>query len=227
MSNSQRMQETDLRVVGIYRLVGGDETSWETEDLERVNMSFQGMAGDRHEGTTRTVRGYESSTMRGNTVANDKQLSWVSAQDMIEIAEGLDLPIEQIEDRTLAPIYEFMAQNLGANILFLSQTRLDLNELMHPGLILGFGTPIVEKYSPALKTTEYNNACSKPINSIRRRLGEMGLSHDLPLEDFKTIFKNGVGKTRRGWIGSVYKEGSLILGSCVNLHEPVLPDSAT
>ncbi|MDQ2973113.1 MAG: hypothetical protein M3Q79_01355, partial [bacterium] len=207
----------------LYIVTPSGDNSWTTTEVERLRVGFAGIPGDSHEGTTRKYRNYESKILRGE-VANDKQLSWVSVADVEAVAEALELPINDIERRTLAPISEFMARHLGANMLFgFTDSKDNLNSTMSPGLLFTFGTPIVETRAAVIRATEYNLPCGKPITSIRNELVSLGIEHNMSLDDYKQRFKNGTGANKRGWVGSVYRAGDILLGADVYTHQPILP----
>lgn len=78
------------------RLVSTFETvepgDFRTVATERLDLVHGGIAGDRHHGFTRLSGGREPWFPRGTEIANDRQLSLLSLEDLAEIATRLDVP---------------------------------------------------------------------------------------------------------------------------------------
>ncbi len=92
----------------VHVLAARDRGSFETSVVASLALELSGIAGDRHQGMTRLSGPREPWLPRGLTLRNDRQISAVSAEDMAELALGLDLG-------TVPP--ERMAALLGANLL--------------------------------------------------------------------------------------------------------------
>ena len=215
MAAPQELAPTGLEVSGLY--IVDNARIWGAEPRDHLDIDFDGIAGDRHAGLTRTMQNYESAHLRGMTIANDKHVSLVSEDDMVEIAEMLGLDIATVEERAEEPIAQYMARRLAANMLI---TGAALNELATPGLILAFGDT-TESVRAAIRITEYNAPCKKPhINLINHlRAIDLQLSGN-DFEEQKERFKE-IAAGRRGWVASTYVAGEIAVGNSLFSHRPV------
>ena len=93
-------------VTGTVRetLVGLDADSLVTTAQPQIDVSFEGVLGDRHAGLTRRADARVPHFPRGTPIRNSRQLSIVSVEELRIIAQALDLP-------------ELPAAWLGANLL--------------------------------------------------------------------------------------------------------------
>lgn len=78
------------RVVALFRTP--DPTSFETEEVDRLDLALTGVEADRHAGHVRSSTSREPWYRRGTPVRNDRQLSILSAEEMAIVAERLGLP---------------------------------------------------------------------------------------------------------------------------------------
>lgn len=212
---AQQLQATGIEVSGLY--IVGDGAIWEAEPRSSLDIDFDGIAGDRHAELTRVMQPYESEQMRKLVVANDKHVSLVSGEDMVEIATGMDLDISKVEERSELSIEHFVAKALAANILVSGEY---LNNIALPGLILAFCSDPGEVKS-AVRVTEYNAPCQKPLTNMLASLRSLDLSLGGDFVSQKERFKE-VAAARRGWVGSVYIAGSIEIGDRIYTHTPVV-----
>lgn len=213
------LQPTDLTVDAIFR-IGYEHPVWSTEPLEKITLQNIGIKDDRHSGIFRTRQRFESNELSGMHVANDRQISIVSSNDMIKVAESLDLPLDTIEERSETSIDKFIACQLAANILL--KGEVSLNEVAQPGVLMVMRNE--QGVGPVVRLTEYNNPCKKPVVKLVHSLKEIDIRLEQDFDTLKTQFK-AAAASRRGWVGSVYSPGTLFLGANVAVHYPVaLPE---
>jgi hypothetical protein len=99
------------RADGLFRAVRpGDFT---TTAVAALDLTFDGIAGDRHAGATRRSGGREPWYPRGTETRNERQVSLVAADELAAIAAVLGLP-------TVEPEW------LGANLLVSGVANLTL-----------------------------------------------------------------------------------------------------
>ncbi len=73
----------------LYIASGDDFTSREVSSL---TLTFDGIAGDYHSGSTRLSGGREPWYPRGTEMRNERQLSLLSSAELAVVAERLDIP---------------------------------------------------------------------------------------------------------------------------------------
>jgi hypothetical protein len=90
------------RVQGLFRTPAPNRL--ETMPVPNLELSFEGIKGDRHEGLTRRSGGREPWYPRGTIMRNERQLSLLCPDELSSIAAGLAVP-------------ELKAEWLGGNLL--------------------------------------------------------------------------------------------------------------
>jgi hypothetical protein len=203
-----------LEVTGLYRI--NKERIWQAEPLAAVELTREGIEGDRHFGATRVISGYESKDITGGqaltgvVVNNDKPLSFVSEADMLAIAEGLELPIDAMVERMELETADLMARMFAANAL-LKILGTNLNELLAPGSLIVLDKDVPNKDSTIIRATEYNEQCKKPFSNLLAALERLGLK---PTTDFQVMYDQykRVAEGKRGWVASVHNPGKLAIG---------------
>jgi hypothetical protein len=78
------------RVEGLYRTLTSD--SFQTADCEELALGFDGIAGDRHGGTTRRSGGREPWYPRGTEMRNERQLSILAPDELAQVAGAMGIP---------------------------------------------------------------------------------------------------------------------------------------
>src|SRR5262249_28124756 len=73
-------------------LAAGVGDAIETRTVERLSLSLEGIAGDRHAGFVRPAHVRVPWHKRGTPIHNERQLSLVSAEELANIADALGLP---------------------------------------------------------------------------------------------------------------------------------------
>lgn len=82
-------QKVAGRVGGLFAARGDDFVS---SPVERLELTFEGIAGDVHAGVTRRSGGREPWYRRGTEMRNERQLSILSEAELAEVAEALKVP---------------------------------------------------------------------------------------------------------------------------------------
>ena len=85
-------------------LIGNVPGSLVSTPVEQILVTFAGFEGDQHAGLTRKADGRTPYYPRGTEIRNDRQVSLVSVEELLQIAALLDLP-------------ELRPDWLGANLL--------------------------------------------------------------------------------------------------------------
>lgn len=84
-----RAQTLTGRIEGVFIASG---PGFETEAAPALQLTYAGIAGDIHAGLTRPSGAREPWYKRGTEMANERQLSILSVEEMAGIAEALNLP---------------------------------------------------------------------------------------------------------------------------------------
>ncbi len=105
-----------------------DGESFATRAVERLDVTLEGIAGDRHFGFTRMSGGREPWYPRRTVMRNDRQLTLVSRSELNEIARRMDLP-------------ELKAEWIGANVVIdgldgLTATAIGKRMIFSSGAVL-------------------------------------------------------------------------------------------
>jgi hypothetical protein len=79
----------EARVEGVYWAPHGTFVS---EPLDVLMLTYEGIPGDRHAGLYRESGAREPWYPRGTPMRNERQLSILSAEEMVEVASALAIP---------------------------------------------------------------------------------------------------------------------------------------
>ncbi|WP_420411306.1 MOSC domain-containing protein [Roseibium sp.] len=90
----------DLRVTRKFKLSGQVEgvfgtpaiDDFQTLPVDRLELTFEGIPGDRHAGFTRKSGGREPWYPRGTEMCNERQISILSVEELGIIAERMEIP---------------------------------------------------------------------------------------------------------------------------------------
>jgi len=121
-------------------LLLADTSEFTTRPVPEAALVFGGIAGDLHHGATRKADARTPWHERGTPIANTRQVSLVSQEDLAEVAAALDIP-------ALDPAH------LGANCVLAGAPGLTA---MPPG------TRLVFPSGATLFVTEANPPCRQP-----------------------------------------------------------------
>ncbi len=161
--------------------------SFVSEPVSSLPLSYGGIAGDFHEGLTRKSGGREPWYKRGTKMRNERQLSILSEEELVEIAK--EMGIEKLE-----------AGWIGANLVF--EGIPNLSYLPARTLIMfGNGT--------TLRIDGYNAPCRQAGGSISKHIGEDVEDHSRTQTalDFKDA-----SHMKRGLVAWVECEGEIRAG---------------
>lgn len=103
-------QKLSGRVAGLYATPDSD---FPTAAVDHLDLTFAGIAGDRHEGMTRASGAREPWYERGTEMRNERQLTLLAPDELDEIADCMDLP-------------EVKPEWIGGNILLDGIPRLSM-----------------------------------------------------------------------------------------------------
>lgn len=92
---------TSGKVEGVFRTVSAED--FRTTATDALEMTFEGISGDRHGGHTRRSGGREPWYPRGTEMCNERQISILSAEELSLIATRME-------------IAELKAEWIGGNI---------------------------------------------------------------------------------------------------------------
>ena len=128
-------------------LVGRDTVSLVTTRETTIEITMEGVGGDKHAGITRLSDSRTPWFTRGTVIRNSRQVSLVAAEDLERIAAALELPVIEPEW-------------LGANLVL-----RDIPDFSHlpPGSRLFFPDAAV------LVVTEQNFPCIQPGRVIQEQ----------------------------------------------------------
>jgi hypothetical protein len=125
----------------LRRLLIADGADFVSRDVERAELVFGGMAGDKHAGPARASCARMPWHPRGTPVANTRQLSLLSVEECAEVAAALDLP--ELDPRLLGAnlvvegIADFSALPPATRLQFPSGATVFITEengpCIHPG----------------------------------------------------------------------------------------------
>ncbi|NBN63337.1 MOSC domain-containing protein [Pannonibacter tanglangensis] len=73
-------------------LVTATPADFSTHDVDRLPLTFEGIAGGRHAGFTRRSGGREPWYPRGTEMVNERQISLLSVEELEVVAGRMDLP---------------------------------------------------------------------------------------------------------------------------------------
>jgi hypothetical protein len=127
-----------IKVKGrVVRLAKGVADAVPTRRVERLDLSLEGIAGDRHAGFVRPADSRVPWYRRGELIHNERQISLVAMEELAEIAAVLGLPGVEPEW-------------LGANVAVEGVTAFSA---------LPRGTRIVASSGAVLAVTDQNVPC--------------------------------------------------------------------
>lgn len=129
-----------------------DPGDFETDAVETLDLTLEGLAGDRHAGFTRAAGGREPWYRRGEEIRSGRQLSIVSTEELREIAGALGLKL-------LEPGW------IGANLVVEGAPRLSF---------LPAGTRLFFPSGACVVVEAQNAPCRYAGRAIARHTGRPG-----------------------------------------------------
>lgn len=120
----------------LARLLVADGPDFATRDIAETTLVFGGIAGDLHAGATRGADARTPWHPRGTPIANTRQISLVSEEDLAEIAARLEIaavdPALLGANLVLADAPALTATLPGTRLLFPSGATLFVTEANAP-----------------------------------------------------------------------------------------------
>jgi len=83
-----RARRLEGRLAGLFRTT---DEGFQTSPVERLQLSFDGIPGDRHGGTTRLSGGREPWYARGTEMRNERQLSILAPDELAAVAADMGI----------------------------------------------------------------------------------------------------------------------------------------
>ncbi|MBZ9856589.1 molybdenum cofactor sulfurase [Mesorhizobium sp. CA13] len=164
---------------------------FETKAVEKLQLGFDGIAGDFHAGITRRSGGREPWYPRGTEMRNERQLSLVAADELALVAERMGLE-------------EIKPEWIGANLLIEGVPHLSM---LPSGSLLFFQGGVTIKI----------DAQNKPCRVAGQSIAEHVRAAD---RDATALLFPKVAKRLRGLVGWVEKPGIARSGEEISVRVP-------
>lgn len=175
-------------VAGLYSALG---KGFETAAVDRLDLSFDGIANDVHEGATRKSGGREPWYRRGTEIRNERQLTIVAFDELAKVAELMGLA-------------EVKPEWIGANLVVDGIERLSM---LPAGSLMFFDNGVT------LKVNGQNAPCRLAGKAIARGVGTSDV-------DETALLFPKVAKRLRGLTAWVEKPGSISPGEAIKVRVP-------
>jgi len=125
-------------------LVGRDAVSLVTTRETMIEITMEGVAGDKHAGITRLSDSRTPWFTRGTVIRNSRQVSLVAAEELERIATAMDLPVIEPEwlgaNLVLGNLPDFSHLPPGSRLFFPDHTVLVVTEqnfpCVYPGKVI-------------------------------------------------------------------------------------------
>lgn len=135
-------------------LIADTKGSFLTRQVPEIQIELAGIPGDRHYGLLRRADARQKIYKRGTMIANRRQISIVSYEECLEIAQRMELP-------------EIRPEWLGANMIIRGLEQLTL---------LPAGARLLFPDGTGLICERENVPCRKPAKMIESLLEQPGLA---------------------------------------------------
>ncbi|WP_046213849.1 MOSC domain-containing protein [Paenibacillus wulumuqiensis] len=135
-------------------LIADTKGSFLTRQVPEIQIELAGIPGDRHYGLLRRADARQKIYKRGTMIANRRQISIVSYEECLEIAQRMGLP-------------EIRPEWLGANLIIRGLEQLTL---------LPAGARLLFPDGTGLICEGENVPCRKPAKMIESLLEQPGLA---------------------------------------------------
>ena len=165
--------------------------SFVTAPVETLELTFDGVPGDVHAGTTRKSGAREPWYTRGTQIRNERQLSIVARDELDQVAADMGIAM-------IAPEW------IGANITLAGVPLLTM---------LPSSTLLFFESGATVKVDAQNGPCRIVGAAIARHLGEEG-------NDEIALAFPKAAKRRRGFVAWVEKPGTVKMGEKVRVQVP-------
>jgi len=161
-----------------------DGSDFVSTPVDALALTFEGIAGDFHAGISRRSGGREPWYPRGTVMRNERQVSILSSEELVDIAAGLHID-------TLEPGW------IGANLVLEGIPDLSF---------LPSRTQLFFEGGVTLRVDGYNAPCRLAGGSIARHLGLDPMGRDFMDSSMAFAFKDAA-HMKRGVVAWVEKEG--------------------
>ena len=180
------------RVSSLLKAEGKDFVS---QLVDSLTLTFEGIEGDFHAGIARKSGGREPWYRRGTEMRNERQVSILSEEELIEIAGGLN--IEKLEPGWV-----------GTNLVLEGIPNLSF---------LPSRTQLFFEGGVTLRVDGYNAPCRLAGGSIAKHLGLSEPNGDFTKTDMALAFKDAA-YMKRGVVAWGEKEGVISQGEKVSVR---------
>jgi MOSC domain-containing protein YiiM len=181
-------QKLSARVEGVFAALG---ENFVTQQVEALELTFEGIVGDIHAGHTRRSGGREPWYPRGTEMANERQLSIVSDEELARIAGLMEVPLVRPEW-------------IGANLLISGVPALSM---VPPRSQFFFENGVT------IRIDGQNAPCRVAGRSLAR--------HAAPADPSAAELRfPAVAKRLRGLVAWVEKPGRILPGERVSIRVP-------
>ena len=176
------------KVVGLY---AAPSDHFETRARNQLELTFDGIAGDFHNGPTRRSGGREPWYPRGTEMRNERQISIIAPDEMRIVADKMGLD-------------EIRPEWIGANLLVEGVPMLSM---------LPSGTKLFFKGGVTLKVDGQNAPCSVAGRAIAENAGMSNHA------DGALLFPKSAQRLR-GLVAWVEKPGRVTVGEDISVRIP-------
>lgn len=183
------VKKLTAKVAGLFHAPADDFVTRRADALE---LTFDGIAGDFHEGATRRTGSREPWYKRGTEIRNERQLSIVSPEEMAIVVERMGMP-------------EIKAEWIGANLLIEGIPHLSM---LPSGTLLFF-----KQGGVTLKVDGQNHPCRLAGRSIGENSGSS------EIQSVAMQFPKSA-KRMRGLVAWVEKPGRIEAGEEISVRIP-------
>lgn len=231
------LQVTGARVEALFVSLDSGLSEQRTE----LVVDSAGVEGDSHYATLRSASYNDPKGVKDMPLYNNRAVCIVAAAHARQIAEDMDLPIDQIEDRREQAIELTMAMCLSANVLLRCIDTCPFESFIGPSTKLhvadghristairkGVTTQYVDLglgWTSALALNEFTAPCKKPAGKMHEMLEDLGL----PIPNYEEgvsmsdMFKS-VSAANRGWVAGVLGPTVISVGQQVYAEQPLNP----
>lgn len=168
-----------------------------TEQVDQLELTYQGIAGDHHAGLTRVSGAREPWYKRGLEMRNERQLSVLAEDELVQVASEMKLE-------------EIKPEWIGANLMLEGIPNFSL---------LPARTVLIFEGGVSLRVDGYNGPCRIAGGEIARFSGvdASSVKGDFTRTDIALAFKDGA-HMKRGLVVWVEREGVIRPGEKVVGH---------
>jgi MOSC domain len=175
-------------VDGLFVAKGGD---FATAPVDRLELTFDGIPGDFHAGTTRKSGGREPWYPRGTEMRNERQVTILSRDELSEAAEAMN-------------VVAIEPEWIGGNITL---SGIPMLSMLPAGTLLFFEGGVT------IKVDFQNGQCRVAGKSIARHAGRED-------DNTLALSFVPAAKRRRGLVAWVEKPGVISMGEKVQARVP-------